>query len=364
MMARVESAIATSLLRLPHAMQARLLGGRRVIVDGLTLDMPTQLLLKLMSLNGFPATEDLTVAEARALYRERAHVLGPPRRAMHEVVDRLIDGPRGPIPVRVYRASANIDPLPVLVYYHGGGWVIGDLETHDGVCRQLAVDVGCIIVAVDYRRAPEHKFPAAADDAVAAFRWVAEHAAELGGDAARIAVAGDSAGGNLAAVVAQGARDSGGPQPCYQVLIYPVTDLRAESRSYETFADGFILTRDLMHWFRAHYLSSEKERTDPRASPLLASDLSRLPPAFIMTAGFDPLRDEGRAYAERLREAGNSVTYRCYDGLIHGFISFTGGVVAARHAVGHAADALRRAFSAGSRSSAREPSIASSPGIA
>jgi acetyl esterase len=344
--AKLESALVVSALRLPNALLSRLAGGRAVVVDGLVLDRSTQLLLRLMELGGFPSAEKLPVEEARALYQARAHGLGPRRRTMHEVIDRTIQGPQSRIPVRIYVHGARFQPQPVLVYYHGGGWVIGDLETHDLVCRQLAAEARCIVVAVDYRRAPEHKFPAAADDAAAAFRWVARHAPDFNGDPKRIAVGGDSAGGNLAAVVCHDARDSGGPTPCFQLLIYPVTDLRMATRSYDAFADGFILTRDLMEWFRDHYLASEAERTHPRASPVLAQSFAGLPPALVITAGFDPLKDEGRAYAERLREAGVPVAYRCYDGLVHGFISLTGGIAAAHGAASDAAAALRRVFAA------------------
>jgi acetyl esterase len=323
---------------------ARALGGKRVVVDGLTLDVPTQALLRMMELENFPLANQLSVEEARALYRERAHGMAPRRRSMEKVVDRTVPGPGGPIPIRIYVPSRSATAHPVLVYYHGGGWVIGDLETHDRVCRQLAADAQCIVVALDYRRAPEAKFPAAADDATAVFRWVGQRAADFGGDPRRIAVAGDSAGGNLAAVVAHDTRKDPGPRPCFQALIYPVTDLRMTTRSYDVFADGFILTRDLMIWFREHYLSSEAERNDPRASPLLADDFTGLPPALVITAGFDPLKDEGRAYAERLREGGNAVAYRCYDGLVHGFISLAGGIALARTAIDDTTAALRRAF--------------------
>jgi acetyl esterase len=341
---RVESTLVVSALRLPEPVLLRLLGGRRVAIDGEPLDLATQMLLRLMVLAGYPPLNEVPVAQGRAFYAARTGAIGARPRPMQSVADRSIDGPHGPIRVRLYVPHSAPRPAPLLVYYHGGGWVIGDLETHDAVCRLLAAEASCAIVAVDYRRAPEHKFPAAVEDAIYAYRWAVENAAELGCDPRRTAVAGDSAGGNLAAVVARLARDAGGPQPCLQLLVYPVTDLRIESRSYELFADGFFLTRDMMRWFRDHYLSSEAERMDPRASPLLADDLSRLAPAFMMTAGFDPLRDEGRAYAERLRAAGNEVTHRNYDSLIHGFFSMTGGIPAARVAVAEATAALRRAF--------------------
>ena len=211
-------------------------------------------------------------------------------------------------------------PLAVLVFFHGGGWVIGDLETHDVLCRQLTAGSGVSVVSVDYCLAPEHKFPAAVDDAWAATRWVVAHAGELAVDASRLAVGGDSAGGNLAAVVALLARGKGAPAIAVQVLIYPVADLVGETRSYRDFAEGYLLTREGMRWFIAHYLTAEAEAVDWRASPLRAQSLAGLPPALIVTAGFDPLRDEGEAYAERLREAGVRVDSVCYGGMIHGFV--------------------------------------------
>jgi acetyl esterase len=343
---RLETAALMSTLRLPSPVLKRLVGGRRTSVDGLTLDLQTEVLLSAMRAANVPPPNLLPVSEGRELYRARAAGLGPRPRTMRETIDRTIPGPHGPIPVRIYVPRSFGGPAPVLVYYHGGGWVIGDLDTHDRPCRLLAAEADCILVSVDYRLAPEHKFPVPIDDAVAAYRWVTDHAEAFGGDPSRIAVGGDSAGGNLAAVVSQSARDSGGPVPRFQLLIYPVTDLRIRTRSYELFADGFFLTRDMMVWFRDHYLSGHAERVDPRVSPLLASDLRSLPATFLSIAGFDPLRDEGREYAGRLRDAGNRVELRCYDGLVHGYSSMSGGISAARVAAGEAASALRRAMTA------------------
>jgi acetyl esterase len=207
-----------------------------------------------------------------------------------------------------------------LVYFHGGGWVIGSIETHDALCRELTMEAGVVVVSVEYRLAPEHKFPAAADDAYAAVRWVAQHAAELGIDPARIGVGGDSAGGNLAAVVALQARDLGGPPLALQLLIYPITCDDLGTPSYVENAEGYMLTRADMAWFWSQYLSDPAQGDDPRVSPLRAGDLSGLPPAFILTAEYDPLRDEAEAYAARLEQAGVPVRMRRYDGMIHGFL--------------------------------------------
>jgi acetyl esterase len=257
------------------------------------------------------------------------------------------EGPGGPIPLRVYR-PAGVAPgvaLPALVYYHGGGWVIGDLDTHDVQCRQTAAEAGIVVVAVDYRLAPEHKFPAAIDDAWAATRWVVAHGSELAIDSRRIAVGGDSAGGNLAAVVALMARDAGNaPAITLQVLTYPVTDLSSESKSYGDFADGYMLTRDSMRWFKNHYLKSSSDADDWRASPLRAASLAGLPPALIITAGFDPLRDEGAAYAARMTEAGGSVDYVCYGGMVHGFMPMGKLIDTGNRAISHVAASLRQAL--------------------
>jgi acetyl esterase len=219
----------------------------------------------------------------------------------------------------------------VLVYYHGGGWVIGSIESHDGLCARLATDARCTVVSVDYRMAPEHPFPAAVDDATDAFRWARGHALELEGDPTRVAVGGDSAGGNLAAVVSQQCAEGGEPGPSLQLLIYPATDLSRQSPSYTTYGEGFYLTRARMEWFKDIYIPVE-ERADVRASPLRSKALSRQPPALVITAGFDPLCDEGRAYADALEAAGVAVTYKNYQGLIHGFASMVGLVPAARAA--------------------------------
>jgi acetyl esterase len=262
-----------------------------------------------------------------------------------QVENRTIPGPAGEIPVRIY-TPAGMGPFPVLVYFHGGGWVICSLDSHDDQCRRLTNGAGCVLVSVDYRLAPEHKFPAAPEDCYAATCWVAEHAAELNGDPTRLAIGGDSAGGNLTAVVAQMARDQGGPQLIYQLLIYPATDFTAQTASKKENADGYFLTLEDMHWFENHYLNSPQDRLNPLASPMLARDLSNLPPALILTAEYDPLRDEGELYGQRLREAGVPVTVRRYDGLIHGFFGQSAIVDAARRAVEETAQTLREVLHA------------------
>jgi acetyl esterase len=229
-----------------------------------------------------------------------------------------------------------------VVFYHGGGFVLGSLRSHDGECRALALGAHAIVVAVDYRRAPEHPFPAAVDDGVAALRWVAGNAASFGGDAARIAVAGDSAGGNIAAVVARDTREEA-ERPIFQLLIYPAADCTRSHASHGHFREGFLLTKASIDWFLDHYLG-ERDLTHPRASPLFAEDVGGVPPAMILTAGFDPLRDEGKAYAEKLAAAGVPVDHRCYGGLVHGFFNMTAAVEAARRALDDAVNGLRGAL--------------------
>ena len=240
-------------------------------------------LLDLMAQRGIPPVHTLTPEQARTLYRDRRGFTQPDPPALHEVRDLAADGPRGPIALRLYRPAAGT--LPVLVYLHGGGWVIGDLDTHDVLCRQLALGSGCAVVAVDYRMGPEHRFPAAVDDCIAATRWVRSHAAALGVDAARLAVGGDSAGGNLAAVVAIAARDAGDPPIAWQLLIYPATDQRRLAPSHQANAQGYLLTADSLRYYHDHYIDDPRHDLDWRASPLLAPDLSRLPPALVLVAG-------------------------------------------------------------------------------
>lgn len=284
----------------------------------------------------------LSPAQAREVSMNGAKQLEPPQ-PVAKIENRRVRGHGGWIPIRIYTPEGTA-PLPVFVYYHGGGWVIGDVDTHEGLCTAIANAAGCIVVSVDYRLAPEHKFPAAVDDAYAAARWVADNAASFGGDADRLAVGGDSAGGNLAAVVALMARDRGMFQLAFQVLIYPVTDHNFNTLSYTENAEGYLLSREDMRWFWGHYLAHVDDGDHPYASPLRARDLSRLPPALVITAEYDPLRDEGEAYAARLRNAGVPVTLSRYQGLIHAFIRHTERFDKARAAIREVGDALQRAF--------------------
>ena len=312
----------------------------------MALDPQARAVIDLVIKSGRPPYHQLSPKDARQLFRETRPASTPAPPEIGVVRNVMTEGRRGSIPLRVYRPAgvAATAPLPGLVYFHGGGWVIGDLETHDVLCRQLTAGAGITVVSVDYRLAPEHKFPAAIDDAWEATRWVNASAAEPGIDASRLAVGGDSAGGNLAAVVALMARDAGSPAVTFQVLLYPVTDLGAETRSYTDFADGYMLTRDSMRWFVAQYLDSKDQAADWRASPLRAATLAGLPPALIVTAGFDPLRDEGRTYAKRLGEAGVSVDDVCYGGMIHGFVPMGRLLDSGNRAVSHIAASLREAL--------------------
>jgi acetyl esterase/lipase len=312
----------------------------------MALDPQVQAVIDMVARSGRPAYHTLSPKDARQLFLETRPAATPTPPEIGSVRNVVAETPQGAIPLRVYRPAGLPDAtsLPAYVYFHGGGWVIGDLETHDVLCRQLTAASGASVISVDYRLAPEHKFPAAADDAWAATRWIVAHAAELGLDAGRLAVGGDSAGGNLAAVVALMARDAGGPAIRQQVLIYPVVDVMRETRSYADFAEGYMLTRDSMRWFVAHYLRSKDDAGDWRVSPLRAPSLARLPPALIVTAGFDPLRDEGEMYAGRLRDAGVTVDYVCYGGMVHGFAGMGKLIDTAQRAVSLIGDTLRQAL--------------------
>lgn len=293
--------------------------------------------------SGMPKLHEMPPPQAREAMRQLTTMtLAAPEVA--SVADRTIPGPAGDVPIRVYTPKGGTEPRPVVVFFHGGGWVIGDLETHDAPCRHLANAVPAVVVAVDYRLAPEHKFPAAPEDCFAALRWVAENAASFGGDPKRLAVCGDSAGGNLSAVVALMARDRGGPRLAAQVLVYPATDLTCDSPSHVENAKGYFLEADMMRWFIGHYLRTPWDKTEPYVSPLRAKDLSGLPPAVVVTAEFDPLRDEGESYARRLREAGVPVELKRYDGMIHGFFSMDALFPEAGEAIALATAGLRKAF--------------------
>lgn len=307
------------------------------------LDPQAQALLDQFNVLGGQPLSSMSVTDARRAMMLLSSLRGE-LAPVRSVADRSIPGPAGDIPVRVYTPAGSA-PLPLLVYFHGGGWVLGGIETHDGTCRELANGAGCVVVSVDYRLAPEHKFPAAPEDCYAATQWAAAHAAELGADARRLAVGGDSAGGNLAAVVSQMARDRGGPALVFQLLVYPVTVAGFDTPSYRDNAEGYLLTTADMHWFWDHYLTGPADAANPYASPLRAARLDALPPALVITAEFDPLRDEGERYAHRLEEAGVSARLSRYDGVIHGFFGMTHVMDKARAAVEEACSHLRVVFS-------------------
>jgi acetyl esterase len=290
-----------------------------------------------------PAYHTVTPFVARRIYRETRAVLSPPPAPVSQV--RLLVAP-GPVAIRMYRPD-GVDRaalLPALVYFHGGGWTIGDLDTHDALCRQLANGAHCAVFSVDYRLAPEYPFPAAVEDCFAATRFVAEQAERLHVDRARVAVGGDSAGGNLAAVVALQARDAGGPGLAFQLLIYPATDQRCSFASHEKNGAGYLLTREAIEFFRRCYLRERTEWTDWRASPLLAKSHAGLAPALVLTAGYDPLVDEGRAYAECLQSSGVRTRYREFPDMVHGFILFGAVLDTANVAVAECCAELRAAF--------------------
>lgn len=305
-------------------------------------------LLDLIEQSGLPPTHALTPEQARKVYREHRAFSQPEAPAVGHVRDLMAEGPHGAIPLRLYQPlipmDEGTDRLPALVFLHGGGWTIGDIETYDTFCRQLANGAGCAVVSVDYRLAPEHRFPAAVDDSIAAVRWIHAHADALGIDAARIAVGGDSAGGNLAAVVAIDARDNGGPRLAFQLLIYPATDMRRLAASHAANGQGYLLTSDVLRYFHDHYIDDRRHDLDWRASPLLHADLSRLPPALVLTAGYDPLLDEGLMYAQRLSEAGTRTAYICFSRQIHGFITMGKVIDEANAAVELCAAQLRSAL--------------------
>ncbi len=321
---------------LPIPVKRLLSGGRQVTIDGNTLDPSLQMLLTAQKAVGI---ESLVVADdpaaTRASNQALTKTLDEPDVRVAEVRDINILGPAGALRARHYRPPAGADPAPLLVFFHGGGFVFGDLDTHDAACRLICRDARVHVLAVDYRLAPEHKAPAAVDDGYAAYLWAREHAESLGADPNRVAVGGDSAGGCLAAVVAVKARDNGDPPPALQWLIYPVTDMGGGSRSRSLLGDGFLLTKHDMDWFRDEYVDgSGLDVRHPLVSPLYTEDLAGLPPALIVTCGFDPLRDEGEAYAKRLREAGVRVDHRQMSSMIHAFLNLNvlGGGIAAANA--------------------------------
>lgn len=308
-------------------------------VEGMRLDPAVAAALAARARRGEVRLEELSPEEARAEYKRQAQSFRARPRRMRAVSDRRLSGPAGPIPVRIYNPLGAERKGPLCVYYHGGGGVIGDLDSADNTCRFLADEANVAVASVGYRLAPEHPFPAGLDDAFAAYRQLAEQAADFGADPQRLAVAGDSLGANFAANIAR--EFVGDPRaPRFQLLIYPGVDLTASYPSHATFAEGYLLTKPLMDWFLAHYLPEPGLGTDPRASPLFAELEANMPPALVATAGFDPIRDEGRAYADRLEAAGIPVRYECFEGLIHGFVSVVDLIDAATHATRACARAL------------------------
>jgi acetyl esterase len=306
------------------------------------LDPQAQHVLTQIAALGLPPNHLVSPEQARINAKARPRAAGP---EVAKVEDRRLPGPGAEIPVRIY-TPAGPGPFPVLVWFHGGGWVIGDLDSADPTARHLAVGAGCVVISVDYRLAPETKFPGAADDCYIATLWAARNAAQMNGDAARIAVGGDSAGGNLAAAVSLMARDRRTPLPIFQLLVYPVTGYDLNTISYRQNAEGYLLTRDGMQWYWQHYLQHSKDAVNPYAVPLAATDFTGLPPALVITAELDPLRDEGEAYARRLQAAGVPTRYSMYDGMIHGFFGMPALLDKGKQAIAEASSALRQAFAA------------------
>lgn len=313
---------------------------------GPMLHPQTRALLDLIERSGMPPAHTLSPPDARRVFRERRAFTQPDPPDVAEVRDLHAETPHARIPLRLYRpaGAATGTASPALVYYHGGGWTIGDLDTHDTFCRMLANGAGCVVVSVDYRLGPEHRFPAAVDDSLAATYWVQQNAAALGIDGARIAVGGDSAGGNLAAVVALAARDAGDLAIAYQLLIYPATDMRRVAPSHVTNGEGYLLTRESVAYYHDHYIGDPAHDLDWRASPLLHPNHANLPPALVLTAGYDPLRDEGTQYAERLTAAGSKAVSVCFERQIHGFVLMGKVLDEANAAVTFCAASLREAL--------------------
>ena len=297
------------------------LAGHRISMGGRTMDPKAQLVGEFAKSIRVPGVYP-PLPELRQQLRTMVTLMDEPAPDLARIEDVKIAGPAGVIPARVYDPAAGGSPRPALVYVHGGGWVQGDLETHHGLCARIAQRAGIIVVAIDYRLAPEAKFPAAVEDCLAAYRWVREHGRELGVDQARVAIGGDSAGGNLSAVVCQLAKAGGLPLPACQVLIYPATDFSWSTPSHHELENGHIIPHERIVWYAQQYLHGEADKKDPRVSPILG-DLRGQPPALVITAGFDPLRDEGHEYAEALKKAGVDVAYHEYPGQIHAFVSLT-----------------------------------------
>ena len=338
----VQRLVLRALLGLPRPVLRGLAGGGVVYQGGRTLDPAFQYMAS--QARRLPPLTSLPPADARAASAGGlALTAGRPQSGVKtEAVS--IEAAEGPVAGRVYRPADQNPAAPILVFAHFGGGVIDDLETCDAFCSMLAKIARCAVLSVDYRLAPEHRFPAGLDDVMAAYRWARDNAGLYGAPAGRAAIGGDSMGGNFAAIIAQDLKAAGEPQPDLQLLIYPVTDVASETASMTTYADAYPLSRATMDWFMGHYMRPEDSPADPRLSPGRAADVSGLAPAIVITAGFDPLVDQGEAYARRLREAGVNVTYRCYDHLAHAFTAFTGAAAAADQACREIAELVRKAF--------------------
>lgn len=311
----------------------------------MTLDPQAKWVLDIAEQAKVPPLEEMSADEAKAAYEERALKLCFQDVPIGKTEDLNIAGPHGEIPLRIYHPVSGGSNLPVLTFFHGGGWVIGSRNSHDALCRKICNQGSFIVVSVDYRMGPEAKFPAAIDDALTSYEWVEENISDFGGDSSRIAVGGDSAGGNLSAVVCLGAHERNLPLPLFQWLIYPATNMTMDTGSHHQFSEGYFLTKNLMTWFQNHYLNGPEDNADWRASPLVAEDVSAMPPALIQTAGFDPLKDEGKAYADRLQNEGVAASYTDYPGMIHGFINLGGAIDTAQVAIDEGVKALQAAFS-------------------
>ncbi len=332
---------ARALMKLPRPVIKRL-AGTPLVINGRTLDPEIQLLLKLQRIEGPPA-ETQPITKGRRQILSTSRLVGG-NQPIGAITDRTIDGPGGPLPLRFYTPRGLKGSAPALVFFHGGGWIYGNLDSHDAFCRFLAEEAQVRVIAVDYRLAPEAPFPAAVDDTWAAWKWISEHAQGLGIDPTRIAVGGDSAGGNLAAVVAQRAVTDEGVKPAFQLLIFPVTDFVSVTESRKTYAEGFFLSKAFMDLAEENYLVGNEDRADKRLSPV-QHDPTGTAPAYVVTAGFDPLLDEGKAYAEKLKAAGVPVEYVCEDGMIHSFINMVAIGTAAPKATRRIASALQRGLS-------------------
>lgn len=342
---KLTKAAMTAAGRMPGGVIQLLAGSPRQL-DGQTLDPHFQAGVRVMGLLSKGEYQDIPLEDARQVVERSAYTVSGDPIELAVVKDIVLplagdDPERADLPARLYSLVDTDEPQPTLIFFHGGGWVLGSIDSHDATCRYIARMGGVKVISVDYRLAPEFQFPTPVDDAIASFRYIRDNAESLGVDPTRIAVGGDSAGGNLAAVVCQQTRNSGEKMPDFQLLFVPATNMSARTASYETFREGFFLTKANMDWYEETYIRSDDDRTDPRASPLLAEDLSGLPPAHVATGGFDPLRDEGEAYARRMAEAGVTVSLRRHSTMVHPFVNAVGATPLARAALSEAVGALR-----------------------